>query len=311
MNMPEHIVTVTLNPCVDQVFSIDQLVPDRKLRARGVVRYPGGGGVNVARAAARLGADVLALWSRGGDTGELLADLLQREYVAHAGIAISEPTRENFIVFEVATEQQFRFGLPGPRLGANELDAWCAAMSAIDRKPAYVVVSGSNPPGVSDDWFGEFVRSAKGVARVIVDTKGGALRQALNEGVYLVKPNARELEELAGRMLDGDDDVEAVARDIVAQGGAEAVLVSLGRAGAMLATKQGVQPIRAPAVRLRSKVGAGDSMVGGLVAGLASGLPLEEAAKLSVAAGAAAVMTEGTELCQRADVERLYARLSG
>jgi 6-phosphofructokinase 2 len=144
----------------------------------------------------------------------------------------------------------------------------------------------------------------------VVDTKDAALARALDAGVFLIKPNIHELEQLVGRELAGDRAVAEAAGEIVDRGGAEVALVSLGRGGAMLVTADGVEHLRAPVVPLGSKVGAGDSMVGGLAVALARGRELRDAARYAVAAGAAAVMTPGTELCRAEDVERLDQQMA-
>lgn len=304
------IVTVTMNPCIDKTFTVDHVVPDRKLQARDVQRYPGGGGLNVARAIGRLGGRALALWSCGGPNGQLLSQLLEREHVKQRAIPIAGTTRENVIAYESSSDQQYRFGLPGPRLSAGELDTWARSVEGIDPPPAYMVLSGSLPPGVPADWYGRLIDASSEQTRVVVDTKGEALRRALRAGVFLIKPNVSELEEIVGHELDGDEAIERGAREIISRGASTTVLVSLGRAGALLITPDERRFVRAPTVRARSKVGAGDSMVGGLVHGLARGWELVDAVKLGVAAGTAAVMTEGTELCRGEDVRRLYACMS-
>lgn len=300
------VVTVTLNPCIDKTFSVPRVVPERKLLGRDVREYPGGGGINVARVVTRLGGDARALWSRGGATGDLLGRLLDAEDVPHTPIPIQGSVRENLIVTDASTGEQYRFGMPGPSLSEEERARWLDRMRAVPPSVGYVVVSGSLPGATSADFFVELLRAAPRGARLVVDTKREVLRRALDVGVYLVKPNRGELEEVAGRELVDDQQLEQAASEIVARGGAEVVLVSLGRGGALLATAGGVERIHAPSVPARSKVGAGDSTVGGLVTALERGLPLAEAARFGVAAGSAAVMNEGTELCRREDVERLF-----
>jgi 6-phosphofructokinase 2 len=304
--MTPSIVTVTLNPCIDKFFAVSRVVPDRKLAAHDARQDPGGGGINVARAVAKLGGQALALWSCGGLMGQLLAELLDHEGIVHQQVAVAEATRENIIVYDESIDDQFRFGMPGPRLGAGELDRWKDRITRLDPAPAYLVLSGSLPPGASAGWFAGLVRDAPEGARVVVDTKGDALRQAIEAGVYLIKPNVHELEEIVEQELDSDEKVEDAARAIVSSQGASVVLISMGRAGAVLASADGIEHIRAPVVRYRSKVGAGDSTVAGIVHALVQDFSLVQAARYGVAAGAAAVMTEGTELCRREDVERLY-----
>lgn len=303
-----RVATITLNPCIDKTFSVERVVPDRKLAARDVRHYPGGGGVNVARVVNRFGGEVRALWSCGGSTGELLGQLLDLEDVPHEPIPIRRAVRENLIVADDSSGQQYRFGLPGALLGEAELGLWMAHVR--DLSPAYWVVSGSLPPGVSLDWYAKLVGSPSSSTRVVVDTKREALKRAIEVGVYLIKPNLNELADCVGEPLEHDDAIEAAARTIIENGGAEVVLVSLGRGGALLVTGNS-EPERfsSPSVPLRSKVGAGDSLVGGLVAALSRGDPLRDAVAWGVAAGSATVMTEGTELCRIEDVERLYPRV--
>lgn len=305
------IVTVTLNPALDRTFAVDRVIPERKLEASGDQVFPGGGGINVARVACRLGAQALALWSCGGHTGESLAELLDDEQVGHAPVLIAGVVRENLIVLERACNQHFRFGMPGPLLSASERELWHETVLRHAADARFVVLSGSLPPGTPPEWYGELVRAIPRDVHVIADTKREPLRHALAAGLYLIKPNVHELEELSGGELDGDDAIVAAARALHERGEAEAVLVSLGRGGAMLVTATEAFRYAAPAVPLRSKVGAGDSMVGALVTALDRGEPLAEAVRYGVAAGAATVTTAGTELCRADDVNRLVKRVRG
>lgn len=300
------IVTVTLNPCIDRTVSVEQILPECKLACSNLRDYPGGGGINVARVASRLGSTVCAYWSCGGENGQRLGQFLDAEGVRHQPIRIDEPTRENLIVREASSGNLFRFGMPGPLLREAERQYWIQQVREIPTSVRYVVFSGSLPEGTSAEWFSDLLRAVPDGIRVIVDTKKEALRRALEVGVYLIKPNVREMEQLVGRELIDDASIESAAREIIKHRGAEVVILSLGRAGILLATTDRLERIAAPSVRLRSKVGAGDAVVGGLVSALCQGKPLPEATRFGVAAGAAAVMTEGTELCQKSDTEQLF-----
>lgn len=242
--------------------------------------------------------------------GRLLGRLLDQERLPHQPIAISDMTRENLIVFEDRSGQQYRFGMPGPELTAKEAEHWLEVVEGLDPAPGYLVLSGSLPPGVGDDFYVRMCERAPSSSRLVVDVSGEALKRSLEVGLFLLKPNLRELAELTGRSLQGDAEVESAARSIIARGKAEAVLVSLGRGGAMLVTRDRIDNIRAPTVQVNSKVGAGDSTVAGMILALSRGQSLVDAAYFGVAAGTAAVMTPGTELCRREDTERLYAEMA-
>lgn len=306
----QHIVTLTMNPAIDKNTSVDQVVPDSKLRCDRPHREPGGGGLNVARAVTRLGGAARAVYTAGGPMGDILAHLLEEEGVPQHPFRIEDWTRENLIVSEKRSDQQFRFGMPGPELRAAEWQAVLRLLASLDPAPDYLVASGSLPPGVPDDFYGRVAdTAAEQGARVIVDTSGAALRQAVQGEIYLLKPNIRELQELAGEELGSEQEQNRAARRLIEQGQCEVVVLSLGAAGARLITADDQAFFRTPTVPIRSRVGAGDSMVGGIVLGLACGFDLTDAVRYGIAAGAAAVMTPGTELCRRADTERLYEQM--
>jgi 6-phosphofructokinase 2 len=306
----QTILTFTINPAIDASTTVDHVVPERKLRC-GPPRFdPGGGGINVSRAIKRLGGESTALYTSGGFPGKMLQELLDAEGLCHLPIPIEGLTRENLHIYEESTGQQFRFNMPGATLTEAEWRQCLETLAAFRPKPGYVVFSGSLAPGVPVDFYAAAVRIAKRLgARVILDTNGESLRLAVQEGVFLLKPNFRELGQLAGTKAEDESRLEASAERLIADGRCEAVVVSLAAAGAILVTREGSERLIAPPVRAVSKVGAGDSMVAGIVLSLARGGSLREAARFGVAAGTAAVMREGTQLCRREDAERLYAQM--
>jgi 6-phosphofructokinase 2 len=213
------------------------------------------------------------------------------------------------MIFEEPTERQYRFGMPGPTLKEAEWRECLARIHAAER-PGYVVASGSLPPGVPEDFYAQVSRAAKKAgARFLLDASGRPLQRAAAEGVFLLKPNAREFAMLTGEPLESEKQQERLGRDLVENGVCQVLVLSLGAAGVLLTTHDEMERIRSPSVPIRSKVGAGDSMVAAIVLGLAQGLDIRAAVCFGVAAGAAAVMTPGSELCRLADVKRLHARL--
>lgn len=305
------ILTITANPAVDVSTSVDKIVPVAKLRGIGQRRDPGGGGINVARVVKRLGGNAIALFPVGGLTGDLLQQLLDREGVESLTFPIAGETRQDFFVSEISTGQPYRFILPGPPLAESEWQRCLAMLSALEPFPRFVVASGSLPGGVPDDFYARVASIVRQRgARMILDTSGPALVAAVAEGVELVKPNLREMRELVGREPSDAAEWEAAARTLVRSGKAATVALTMGHLGAALVTSDRVLRARPLAITPVSAVGAGDSFLGALVHGLASGADLEHCFRQAVAAGAAALLNPGTELCRPDDVKRLAAQVT-
>ncbi len=303
--MPE-IVTLTINPAIDIFVNVDRVEPTRKLRCSPPKRDPGGGGINVARVAHRLGADVLAIYPIGGQIGKLLQRLVEREDIASLVTPSHVETRENFTAYDETSGEQYRFVLPGSQLHRAEWEAVLDRLASLTERPKFVVASGSVPPGAPDDFFARVARQAKTLsARSVIDTSGPALAAALDEGASIIKPNLVELKEFVAAALETDEDRIAACRKLTADGRAEIVALTLGDQGAMLVTAERAWRALPLQIEAVSTVGACDSFLGGLVAALAGGKPLDEAFRVAVAAASAAVMMPGTGLCQPEDVKRL------
>lgn len=304
------IVTLTMNPALDIATSTDRIVPEHKLRCDAPRYDPGGGGINVARAAHSLGVDALAVFPAGGAAGEMIGHLLDDEGVGHVSVAISGFTRESLNVVERESARQYRFILPGPEIGDADQERCLDALAAAARSADYVVASGSLPLGVADDFYRRVsTLAADGGKRFVLDTSGPALRSA-GKGIFLLKPSLSELEGLVARPIRGEAEEDRAARELVDQGRSEIVVVSLGARGAVLATKDGIERFPAVPVAAATGVGAGDSMLAGILAGLTRRMSLREAVRFGIAAGAAAMLRAGTGLCRLDDVERFYRALS-
>jgi 6-phosphofructokinase 2 len=304
------IVTLTINPAVDIFVNVARVEPTVKMRCSAPKRDPGGGGINVARVVHRLDGSVAAIYPTGGAIGKLLHRLLDREGIDSIVTPSHVETRENFTAFEQETGLQYRFVLPGSPLHPPEWEAVLDKLANLTDKPRIVVASGSVPPGVPDDIYADVARRVRKLgAKMVIDTSGPALAAALAEGVTLIKPNQNELSDFVGKGLDNDADRIAACRKLIDAGRTQMVALTLGEEGAMLVTRE--RALRAEPMRIEvaSAVGAGDSFLGGLVTALAKDAPLEEAFRLAVAAGSAAVMSPGTELCSDDDVRRMLPRV--
>jgi 6-phosphofructokinase 2 len=301
------LLTITLNPALDIAAHVPVVEPDRKLHCTDATVEPGGGGVNVARVAHRLGASVTAAVLVGGGTGAQLVEQLRGEGVGTEPVAVGGSVRQSFTAVERASGRQFRFVLPGPVLGADERQAAWDQLVALAAGEDVVVVSGSVPPGVDEDDLVALLRRIRADgADLVVDSSDIGLRAAATVGALLLKPSVNELSRYVGVALSEHEEIAAAARELGAVGPSTAVVVSMGAAGALLVPKGGdVLWFHAPRVHVVSTVGAGDSLVAATVVALQRGAPLAEAVRAGVAAGTAATLASGTGLCARADVERL------
>ena len=303
------ILTVTLNPALDVLTTIDRVSDTHKMRCGAVIKHPGGGGVNVARVLHRLGANCVALYLAGGVTGERHHQLMRAEHVRCHVLPIAQETRESFSVHELSSGHDFRFVLPGPEVSAAECQA-CLDHVAQHLPGQFLVISGGLAPGMPTDFAAQLTALARahGV-RVVLDANGPMLTHALRVGVYLFKPSLRELRELTGQDLPDEATQVAAARQIIHSGQAEVVVVSLGEAGAMaISATQGWYASSVP-VAVQTTIGAGDSLVGGMVWALGRGESLLRAFQYGMAAGAAALLAPGTALCQAHDVHRLLPQV--
>ena len=304
------IVTLTLNPSLDKSTTTERLLADEKLRCDEPLYEPGGGGINVSRAIAKMGGESLAIYLAGGFAGEKMQELLHEEGIQQQVIPGENPTRENFIVVESSTKNQYRFGLPGAKVSQAELDMCLRAIQELPDEVEYLVASGSLPPGAPDDFYGQIARIAhERNILCIVDTSGSALQQAAESGIFLMKPNLRELSQMAGKEEISAMEQEEIAGEVIKKGKANILVISLGPRGAMLATKDLVKYVVPPTVKQQSTVGAGDSMVAGMVLALSRGDSLSDVVTWGVAAGTAATMTPGTELCRKEDVDQIFSWL--
>lgn len=305
-----EVATLTMNPALDVSTTTDAVVPTDKLRC-GPPRFdPGGGGLNAARVVQILGGEAMAVLPAGGAVGEVLLRLISEHGLDCQPIRIAGTTRESLTVDEASTGRQFRFVLPGPELSAVEQAACLGALDALSPAPRVLVISGSLPPGLAQDFVARAVEvGRRRGAKLLLDLPGAAL--ATVRGAFLVKPNLRELGDALGHEVAGDAAELAGARDLIARGVATAVRLSLGARGALLVAPSIEERLEPIPVQARSAVGAGDSMVGAAALALARGRGLRAAARYGMAASAATLMTPGTALCRREDVERLFAGTTG
>ena len=306
--MAEEIITLTMNAAVDSCLEADELRESGKTYCRPCGDLPGGGGVNVARAVRLLGGEALAVVLLGGPTGRLLAELLDREGVTHYDIPLDGDVRRTSIVFVPGDHRRFQLVLPGSEVAAAEWLACLHTVEELARDAAYLVLSGSLPPGVPDDFYARVAHHARRAGcRVAVEAPPTALAAALDEGVYLAKPDRHGFDRLVGVAThDAAGRLEA-ARRYVREGAADIFVATFGAEGSIVAAADESFAVPPPPIQLRSEVGAGASYLGAFILGLSQGRPLRDCAAFASGAAGSALETWGPGLCEPRATERLAA----
>lgn len=302
------IVTLTINPSLDKSTHFTGLIAEQKIRCEKPRYDAGGGGINVSKAISKLGGKSTCIFTSGGSSGEMLEELVAKEKLESSVIKTKNWTRENFIAFENTSKAQYRFGFPGNEFSDDEKVEILQTIKEL--KTDYLVISGSLNEGLSTNFYQKIAEIAKeSDIKVVVDTSGEALQKVLETGVYLIKPNIGELAKLIGVERLELPEVEKAAKQLIENKSAEIVVVSLGADGAILVTKDETHLVKAPKVEKKSTVGAGDSMVGGMVWALSQNKTLKEVIQIGVCCGTAATMNEGTQLFKVEDVMRLLKEI--
>jgi 1-phosphofructokinase family hexose kinase len=282
------IVCVAANPSIDKLFEVPRLRAGAIHRPERFVAVPGGKGLNVARAAATLGARVTAVPLLAGHAGRWIEDALAAENVASAGVwATTGETRSSLSVADRETGGLTEFYEDGAPVELVDWEALEAAARAAVDPGAWVTLSGSAPPGAPEDAYARLIRIVREAGAVVaIDARGTALRRAMEASPDLVKVNDAEASEVVGGPAETDADALAAADDLARRSGGGAVAVTRGRRGCVLVAGD---------VRLRGAVdaigpypvGSGDSFLAGLVVGRDRGSDWMDALRLAVGAAAA------------------------
>ncbi|WP_242084906.1 1-phosphofructokinase family hexose kinase [Aestuariivivens sediminis] len=306
-----NITSLTLNPALDKNAEVDGLVPSSKLICHSISQQPGGGGINVSRLLTRLGLDSYCVYPSGGDTGAYLTALLKEEGLRPNPIAIKDWIRENLAVLDTKTNLQYRFGMPGNKLSEDELELIKNTISEHLNKGDFLILSGSLASNLPHNTYSVLIQYfSKKQPKIIIDTSGASLIRALEHPVYLIKPNQRELAQLAGKEFLSNIEQENFAKELINIGKAKYVAVSLGVKGAFLACKEGLFYQSTPSVQVKSTIGAGDSMVAGLIYGINKSYEPKEILKMGVACGVATIMSKGTHLATLENIEMVLKLMS-
>ena len=302
-----QILTVTLNPALDLATSAPEVRPGIKLRCGPETAEPGGGGVNVARAITQLGGQARAIVALGGPTGQALEALLRDRALDLIRIEAPGETRHSFAVTDRKTGEQYRFVLTGPEWSDAQFDTMLGQIARHADDDAFVVLSGSMPPGAHPGFIPNVCAHLPG-RRVVVDTSGAHLHaqaQGPQPAPFTLRMDSHEAQSLSGLPLSTREESATFAEDLRQRGAGKTVIIARGADGSVMAEPDGKWHVTAANEGVVSAIGAGDSFVGGFVMGLAQGESAPEALRMGAAAASAAVLSEGTQLCLPEDYNRL------
>lgn len=304
------ILSITLNPSIDYILQVEKLALEETQRAKNIFFYASGKGVNVSRMLDRFGVQTSSWGFIGGLAGDRFIRVIENEGINTSFTPCQGETRINVIVTELQTYGQLRISAKGPDISEHELDKLIGRIKSLPEEVEYIALGGSLPGKIPDNIYKDLIEiiQSQGV-KCILDTSGEPLIQGIKAKPHLIKPNLHELSQITeGRKLDTDENIIKAAKEIVDRG-VKNVVVSLASKGAFWVTQDKVIQASAPKVNAKSKVGAGDSMVAGLVYALHKLMSEEKALKYGIAFGTAAVLTTGTELAYKEDVEKLLSEI--
>ena len=281
------ILTVTLNSSIDKLYLMDSVQPETVMRVKEVHNTAGGKGLNVSRVAAKLGEPVTAMGFTGGFNGQYLESLISSPLIRCAFTHVKGETRSCINCWDLSCGHSTEYLEPGDPVNDGDVIRF---LNDFDRElPAadVVVISGSAPGGVPEDFYGELIRRCRAAAiPVLVDTSGKRLVSAVRAAPDLIKPNEDEIVQLTGRSFSGQAETVSVLKQLHCDG-IHRVVLSMGAEGALLACKDGIFYGRPPKITPRNTVGCGDSMIAGFAAGFARHLSAEETFRIALAVSAA------------------------
>jgi len=303
------IVTVTLNPAIDQTLVLDRFVAGDTLRVRASRFDPGGKGINVSRVVKELGGQTVAMGFAPGGLGRYIEQTLKSEGIECDFVHTKGETRTNITIVDETRHMQTILSDPGPETDEKFVEQLLGKLRKRLKANDWLVIAGSIPPPLAPKVYAEMIGLAREKwVHAVLDADGPALAAGIAAKPEMVKGNRRELERLLSRHLDDEESTLKAAR-VLREMTIRTAVVTRGREGAIAECDEGSWRSLAPRVRAVSAVGSGDAFLAGVVLSLSHGGTMEEALRLGVAAGTAAVLTPGTELCHRREVDVLQPRV--
>lgn len=280
MKPAQRVVTVTINPAIDQTITVPNFAAGTVNRVQSSRLDAGGKGINVASFLADFGQPATATGFLGVDNDEIFRRLFAQKGIEDRCVRIAGQTRIGVKVTDPVQHKTTDINFPGQAPSLADIERLFAILGELATTHEWFVLSGSIPAGVSAGIYADMVRALAG-RKVLLDTSGEGFRQAVSAGPWLIKPNVDELSEFVGEPLGTHGAIIEAARGLMQQYAIASVVVSMGKEGAIFI--EGEEQLWAvpPSVEVKSTVGAGDAMVSGIVASKIRGLSLAECARLA------------------------------
>lgn len=297
------IYTVTLDPMLDRIVWVEELVYDDVNYITEEHKRPAGKGIDVSRVIKELGGESISLGFAGGYAGLELTDLLAAEGIAADFTRIKNETRSSFTIFQRKKKIQTLLYTPQPVPDQSETDVFGAKVDGIPDGSS-VVISGNIPSGMKDSFFADLIMNLKKRnIKVYLDSDREALKLGVAAGPYMIKPNIFELNRLAGSQAVEPEEIKEVVKPF--RNNVEYIIVSLGARGAVGFSKEGNYYAKPPRVNVRDSSGAGDSLLGGFIFAMVQTGSFEKSLKTGVACGTATTLGVSGTICRKNDVNTI------
>ncbi|WP_291256668.1 1-phosphofructokinase [Fusobacterium sp.] len=283
------IYTVTLNPAVDYYIGLEDFQEGGLNQAKSAYTLSGGKGINVSKVLKNFGEESINLGFVGGFTGDYIKNNLKSEGIQENFVNIEDMTRINLKIKTLSNESEIAG--KSPNISSEKYKEFLNKIKDI-KSGDMLVLSGSIPGSLPQNIYEQIISELPQGVKIILDTRGETLKKVLKEGVFLVKPNNHELEDFFGEKYTTDEEIIEAGKKLLKLG-SENVLVSLGKDGSILITKDGVYRGNVPNGKLISSVGAGDSMVAGIIYGISTGKTIEESYRYGIASGSSTAFSQG------------------
>lgn len=303
------IITVTLNPAVDKTVYIDKFKYGEVNKVEKSIIDPGGKGINVSKVLINLESPMISMGFLGGSNGEVVKAGLKELGIEGMFTSVQANTRLNIKIIDGLTGDTTDINDKGDEISEKELEVFLDDFKRKIQKGDFVVLSGSSPRGIPVDIYRTLSDYAtQAGAKVILDTSGELLKEALKSKLFIIKPNVEELEEVLGLTLDSEKKIIKECTKLI-NDGIEYICLSMGAQGAMFIGTEFILKAKIPSVTVKSTVGAGDSLLGGLVSYLDKGHTIEESFKGGVAASVVAVTKEGTKAPSLSEINMMIDKI--